>query len=167
MLSIISIGRLRGGGIFRYCLFMFNLSAIFILLERFPLISVISSSCHAISMDIPDPLLHTLSIIYRFRKFFKAKYCINTELLYVGSCWLSCLCSSMWRGPLEYVTYEFVLTSPAVSHMSGSPNLDSFRDGWRVGVQLLICGVLPPGLVQYCSQYSCVVFVKLFLYTSS
>ena len=26
--------------------------------------------------------------------------------------------------------YQFVLTSPAVSHMSGSSNFDSFRDGW-------------------------------------
>ena len=38
---------------------------------------------------------------------------IGTELLYVGYCLSSCLCSSMWRGPQEYVTYEFVSTSPA------------------------------------------------------
>ena len=50
---------------------------------------------------------------------------------------------------------------------SGSSNLDSFRDGWWVAIQLLLCGVLPPGLVQYCSQYSCVVAVKLFLHTFS
>ena len=36
----------------------------------------------------------------------------------------------MWRGPQEYVTYEFVPTSPLVSFMSGSPNFDSFRGGW-------------------------------------
>ena len=35
----------------------------------------------------------------------------------------------MWKGPQEYIAYEFVLTSPAVSRMSGSFNLDSFRDG--------------------------------------
>ena len=40
------------------------------------------------------------------------------------------LCSSMWRGPWEYIPYEPVLTSPAVSCMFGSSNLDSFRDGW-------------------------------------
>ena len=34
----------------------------------------------------------------------------------------------LWRGPQEYVTYELVPTSPAVSRMSGSSNLDSFRD---------------------------------------
>ena len=32
--------------------------------------------------------------------------------------------------------------------------------GWWV--QLLFCGVLPPGLVQYSSQHSCVMAVKLF-----
>ena len=52
------------------------------------------------------------------------------------SSWSSCLSSSMWRGPQAYVAYEFVLTSPAVSRMSGSSNLDSFHDGWLVAVQL-------------------------------
>ena len=52
------------------------------------------------------------------------------KLLYVSSSWSSCLCLSMWRGPQVYITYEFVLTSPAVSRMSGSSNFDSFRNGW-------------------------------------
>ena len=34
-----------------------------------------------------------------------------------------------------------------------------------MAIQLLLCGVLPPGLVQHCSQHSCVVAVKLFLHT--
>ena len=90
---------------------------------------------------------------------------LHLELLYVGSSCSSCLCSSMWRGPLEYVTYEFVHTALTVYRMSASSNLDFFRDGWYAAVQLLLCGVLPPGLAQYCSQYSCVVVVKLFLHT--
>ena len=72
------------------------------------------------------------------------------------------LCSSMWGGLQEYATYEFISTSPSVSCMSGSSNLDSFRDECLVAVQSLLCGVLPPGLVQYCSQHSCVVAIKLF-----
>ena len=36
----------------------------------------------------------------------------------------------MWKGSLEYVTYEFAPTSPAVSRKSVSSNLDSFLDGW-------------------------------------
>ena len=35
-----------------------------------------------------------------------------------------------------------------------------------MAVQLLLCGVLPPGLVQYCLQTSGVVVVKIFLYSS-
>ena len=66
-----------------------------------------------------------------------------------------------------YITYVLVPTSPAVSRMSGLSNLDSFRDGWLMAVQLLLCRVLPPGLVQYCSQHSCVIAVKLFLHTFS
>ena len=44
---------------------------------------------------------------------------------------------------------------------------DSFRGGWKVAVQLLLSRVLSPGLVQYCSQYSCIIAVKLFLHTFS
>ena len=60
---------------------------------------------------------------------FKAISCIVTELLYIGSSWSSCLCSSLWRGSQENVTYEFVFNSPAVSRMSGSSDwFDSFCD---------------------------------------
>ena len=55
---------------------------------------------------------------------------IGTELLYVGSNWTSCLCSSMWRDLQEYITHELVPTSPVVSRVSGSSNFDSFCDGW-------------------------------------
>ena len=88
-----------------------------------------SSSFHATSTDFPDPLPPPVSIVHHSREVFQSPPCISTELLYVGSLWLSYLCSSMWRGPLEYIAYEFVLTSPAVARMSCSSNLDSFRDG--------------------------------------
>ena len=45
--------------------------------------------------------------------------------------------ASIWRGPQEYITYELVPTSPAVSRMSASSNFDSFRDGLKVAVQVL------------------------------
>ena len=85
-----------------------------------------SSSCHAVSTDLFDPLLPPFSIVHRFRQVFKATFCIGTELLYVGPSSSSSLYSSMRRGPQEYVTYKFVPTSPAVSHMSGLSNLDTF-----------------------------------------
>ena len=42
-----------------------------------------------------------LPIVHCFRQVFLVTSCIDTELLYVGSSWLSCLCSSMWKGPQE------------------------------------------------------------------
>ena len=88
------------------------------------------SSCHAASIELPDFPLPPFSIVHSSQLVFKAISCISTELLHIGSSWSSCLCSSMWRGPLEYVTYEFISTSPAVSYMSGSSYLESFQDGW-------------------------------------
>ena len=88
-----------------------------------------------------------LRVVHCFQQVLRATPHIGTELLYVGLSWSSCLCSSMWRGPQEYITYVAVPTSPAASHMSGSSNFDSFHDGWLVAVKLLLCGVLPPGLV--------------------
>ena len=120
------------------------------------------SSC-AISTGIPDPLSPPLPIVHFFRQVFRNTFHTGTESLYVGSSWSSCLCSAMWRGPQEHITYELIPTSPAVS--AGSSNFDSFRDGLKVVVRLLPSGVLPPGLVQYCSQHSCVVAAKLFLHT--
>ena len=126
---------------------------------RCKLLSTLSSSCCAASTDLPDPLLPLVSIIHCFQKILQATSCIGTEL--------SNLCLSMWRGPQEYIAYEFILTSSAASHMSGSSNLDDFCDGWKVAVQLLFCGVLPLGFFQYSLQHSCVIAVKLFLHTFS
>ena len=53
-----------------------------------------SFSCCVISTDIPDPLSPPFSIIHSFRQVFRATSRIGTELLYVVSSWLSCLCSS-------------------------------------------------------------------------
>ena len=109
--------------------------------------SVTSTSCRAASTELPDPLSQLVPIIHRPRDVFKATSCITTELLYIGSSWLPSPCSSVWWGPQEYIAFEFVLASPEVSHMSGSSNLDSLRDGWLVAVELLFCGMLPPWLV--------------------
>ena len=45
------------------------------------------------------------------------------------SCWSSCFCTAICGGPPEYIAYELVLASTAVSDVSGSSNLYSFRDG--------------------------------------
>ena len=62
----------------------------------------------------------------------------------------------MKRGPLELVH-----TFPAVFCMFGSSNFNSFYDVLSVTVQLRLCGTLPQGLVQYCSQHSFVCFQDL------
>ena len=72
-----------------------------------------SSSCRTASTDLSDPFSPPVSIVHRSREVFQAISCIGTELLYIGSSWSSYLCLSMWRGPPEYVVYEFILTSPA------------------------------------------------------
>ena len=118
-----------------------------------------SSSCRAGSTDIPDPLSPLLPIVHRPRQVFRTASRILTYLLNVCSCWSSCFCTAICGGPLVYISYEFVPASPAVSCMSGSSNLNSFRDRRQVAVQLVSCGVLPPGLVQDCTQHSCVIAV--------
>ena len=122
-----------------------------------------SSSCRAARTDIPYPLSPLLPIVHRLWLVFRATSCILTQLLDVCSSWSSCFCPAICGGPQEYITYELVLASPAVTSMSASPNLDTFRGGRQVAVQLIPCGVLPPGLVQYCSQHSCVIAVQLLL----
>ena len=78
----------------------------------------------AISRDIPDPLSPPLSIVHSLRQVFWVTSHIGTELLYVVYSWSSWCCSSMWRGPQEYIHYELVPTSPVVFHMYGN-----FRHG--------------------------------------
>ena len=97
-------------------------------------IEQLSSSllCCAARMDLPDPHSPPISIVHCSREVFKAISCISTELLYIGSSWSSCLCSFMWRSPQEYIPYEFILTSPAVFHMSASSYFYIFS-WWVVG----------------------------------
>ena len=93
-----------------------------------------SSSCCAASTDIRDPLSPLLPIIHRLWLVFRARSHFLTELFNVCSSWSSWFCLAICGGPQEYITYELVLASPAVSCMSGSASLDSFRDGRQVAV---------------------------------
>ena len=87
-------------------------------------------SCRAISMYIADPLSPLLPIVHCFQQIFRVTSRTGTELLYVCYSWLSCLCSSMWKGLQEYIPYELIPPYLAVSCMSGLSNFDSFLDGW-------------------------------------
>ena len=113
-----------------------------------------SSSSHATSTDLSDPLSPPVSVFLCSQKLYQATPCSNlrrsllrfstrpnewgtqwdqatpcigTELT-IGSSWSFYLCSSMWRTE-EYIPYEIVLTYPAVSRMSSLFNFDSFRNG--------------------------------------
>ena len=97
-------------------------------------IYISSSSCRAACADIPDRLSPFLPIIHCLRQVFRVTSRVLTQLLYVGSCWSSHSCTSMCGGPQEYIAYELVLASPAVSCVSGSSNLYSFCDGGQVSV---------------------------------
>ena len=94
----------------------------------------LSASCRAASTDVPDPLSPLLPIVYRLWQVFRATSRILTYQLNVCSSWSSCFCPAICGGPNEYITYELVPASPAVSCMSGSSNFDSFRDGRQVAV---------------------------------
>ena len=72
-----------------------------------------SSSCRATRADLPDLLSPPVSIVHCSWEVFLAISCIGRELLCIGSSWSSGPCSSMWKGPQEYIAYEFILTSPA------------------------------------------------------
>ena len=83
----------------------------------------------------------------------------------IVSSWLSCLWPSMWRCPHEYIAYEFIFSSRAVSRKSGLSNLYNLLDGWLMALWLLFCAVFPPWLDQYCSQHSRVIVFKLYFHT--
>ena len=80
--------------------------------------SISSSSCCAISTDIPGRLSPHLPIVHWFRQILRATSRIGTELLYVGSNWTSCLCSSMCRGPDTWDTAREVGGSSWVMYNS-------------------------------------------------
>ena len=65
-----------------------------------------------------DPLSPPVSNIHRSQDVFQGISYIGTTLLYIGFCWSSCLCSSMWRSPQEYTTDEFIIKCPAVSRLT-------------------------------------------------
>ena len=93
---------------------------IYIYIYIYIYISSSSSSCSAASTDIPGLISPLLPIVHRLWQVFRAASRILTELLYVCSSWSSCFYLAMCGVPSEYITYELVPVSPAVSCMSCS-----------------------------------------------
>ena len=98
-----------------------------ILSSKKVVIIIIMMPCHQHRSLWPSPAthLHRPSLLVGLQGY------ILYQLLYINSSRLSCPCSSMWRCLQEYVGYEFVPTSPAVSRMPGLSNLSSFCDGGK------------------------------------
>ena len=65
------------------------------------------SSYRTTRADFPDSLSPLVSVVHRFRKVLHAISCIRTEQLHIGSSWSSNPCWSVWRGPQEYIAYNF------------------------------------------------------------
>ena len=123
-------------------------------------ISLWSASCCTASTDLPDPLLPPFSIVHRSRSIFKATSCISTELLYIGSSWLSCLCLSMWRSAQEYVMSSSLFFQQCPAYLVRLTWIVFVMGGkWPYSCCFVGCW--------YCSQHSCVIAVKLFLHTFS
>ena len=114
-----------------------------------------SSSCRAGGMDIPWPSLATFP--YRssphaclldnipYPHVVAECMFVLVVLLLHGHVWGSARVHHLWVRPCF---------SSRVQPMSGSPNLNSFRDRRQVAVQLVSFWVLPAGLVQDCTQHS-------------
>ena len=113
-------------------------------------VHVSSSSCWAASTDfagpLPQPSLSSIAPGRSSRLHPVSTYSCSIKVL-AGRPNFARPCKGVHRGI-------------SVSPMSGWSNLDSFRDGWSVAVKLLLCGVLPPGLVQYCSLHLFIIAVN-------
>ena len=90
-----------------------------------------SSSCRAASSDIPDPSLDTSP--YRSSPLVGLQGHIPYPHI-AAECMFEPvvppLPGHMWGSIGVQFLYELVPASPAVTCMSGSSSLDSFRDGW-------------------------------------
>ena len=98
-----------------------------------------SSWCCATSTDIPDPLSPLLPIFHRLWQVFRATSHILTYLLNVCLSRSSCFCRAICGGPFEYITYELVPASPAVSCMSGSSLVFVMGGRWPYSWCLVGC----------------------------
>ena len=106
--------------------FLVNMLFIIILLLIFIIIIIMLHHQHGYPWPSPATNLYCPSLPVGLQGYILYRH----RAIACRSSWSSYLCSSMWRSPQEYVSYEFSPTLPAVSSMSGSSYLDSFRDGW-------------------------------------
>ena len=105
----------------------------------------ISLSCRAVRTNLSDSLsicLYHPSLQASLLDDIRCPYWVVVDSLLL-------VVQHVRRGSSKNVVYEFVLTSRAVSGISYPSNLDGFRNGSSVVVNLMHCGMLFPGFVQY------------------
>ena len=97
--------------------------------------------------------------------YFINKFCGSSTYKYmtVTLCWSANTGVSMCRSPSENVTYEFVLTSPAVPHMSCSSYFYGLWDGRFVTIQLYFSALLLLGFVQNSSYIDQIWFIEGYI----
>ena len=110
-----------------------------------------SSSCVA-STDIPDPLSPLLPIIHRLWQVFRATSRIPISLLYVCSRWSSCFCLAILNRSTSLMSSSLLLQQCPACLVRLT--WIGFVMGGRWPYSWCLVGVLPPGLVQYCTQHS-------------
>ena len=109
------------------------------------LITLTHTHTHSLSLSLSLSLSIYLSIVSD-----RSSRVHPVSVQKISSSWSFNTYTSVWRGSEKHVAYELVFTSPTVSRMSCSSNLD-FLDGRYVASQLLFYGMLLPGFVYYSS----------------
>ena len=97
----------------------------------------------------------SLSSIYSVRSFFGGILYLHRA----GLCWLVNIGTSICRGPIENVAFDFLLTTPALLQISSSSYLKDLWYKRQVAIQQQFCGVLFSGFVRGNKQYSCIVHI--------
>ena len=128
---------------------------------------VSSSSCHATSTDLRNPLSpHSLSSIAPDRSSRLHPVSAQSCCIYVlaGRPTFARSCEGVHRS-ISLMSSSLLLQQclPCLSRLAW---IVFVMSGRRLYSSCFV-GVLPPGLVQYGSQHSCVIAVKLFLRTFS
>ena len=118
----------------------------------------LSSSCRAASTDILAPLSPLFLIIHRLWKVFRATSRISS---YSCCMYVQVGCPAFaWPHARVHRSTSLMSSSLLLQQCPAClVHLTCFHDGRQVAVLLVPCGVLPPGLVQYCSQHSCVIAI--------
>ena len=123
-------------------------------------ISSSSSSCRAGSTDILVPLSPLFPIVHRPRQVFRTT---SRYPLIVAECMFVLVVLLLHGHVLGSIRVHHLWVRPCFYRQCPACLVRLtwivFVIGMQLAVQLVSCGVMSPGLVQDCSQHSCVIAV--------